>query len=93
MSACRYGYQFEVVVDAEACVSAEKRFAMGRFGHGQSSVMPDNRTVYMSDEELGGGFFKFVANTAGWLLAGAQHVSKELGVRAPQVDGCFKFVA
>ncbi|MEW5313071.1 MAG: hypothetical protein WDW38_004665 [Sanguina aurantia] len=71
-----YGYQFEVVVDQEACVSAEKRFAMGRFGHGQSSVMPDNRTVYMSDEELGGGFFKFVANTAGDLRSGSLYAAK-----------------
>ena len=43
----------------------EKRYAMGRFSHENSVVMPDLKTVYFGDDGTDVVFFKFVADEPG----------------------------
>ena len=65
-----YGYIAEVtelLADEPVIV---KHFAMGRYEHENSTVMPDGKTVYLSEDDTGGVLFKFVADTAEDLSAG-----------------------
>ena len=39
-----------------------KRYSLGRFSHEQARVMPDQRTVYLTDDGTNGAFFVFVAD-------------------------------
>jgi uncharacterized protein len=63
----RVGYVFEASVDTPAgdapTVLVTKHYAMGRFSHEVAFVMPDDRTVYMTDDDsAAGGFFLFIAD-------------------------------
>lgn len=71
----RYGHVVELT-DPAGAVAPVRLMAMGRFSHGNAVVMPDERTVYLSDEGAGGVFFKFVADTAGDLTAGTLHAAR-----------------
>ncbi|MFW2371986.1 MAG: alkaline phosphatase PhoX [Gammaproteobacteria bacterium] len=71
----RYGYIAEIT-NPTATPVPEKRFAMGRFSHENSVVMPDNKTVYLSDDGSNVVFFKFVADIAGDLSAGTLYAAK-----------------
>jgi secreted PhoX family phosphatase len=53
-----------------------KRYALGRFSHEQARVMPDKRTVYMTDDGTNGGFFAFVADRPGDLSSGVLYISR-----------------
>ena len=66
----RYGYPFEVTVKGWFNVDVVRHQAMGRFSHELAYVMPDRRTVYMSDDGDNGGFFMYVADRPGDLAAG-----------------------
>ena len=70
----RYGYLFEVNNAATASdYSFVKHYATGRLSHETAAIMPDARTLYMSDDDSakyndktyntasGGVLFKFVA--------------------------------
>jgi len=70
-----YGYIVELS-DPAGDVTPVKRFAMGRFSHENSVVMPDEKTVYMSDDGTGVVFFKFVADQAGDLSTGTLYAAK-----------------
>jgi uncharacterized protein len=63
-----YGWMVEV--DPIKREVLGKRYAMGRFMHEGAHVMPDDKTVYMCDDEGPGAFFKFVADTARNLNSG-----------------------
>lgn len=52
---------------------------MGRFSHEAAQVMPDGRTVYLTDDFSGGCFFKFVANTFGDYSTGQLFAYKQFG--------------
>lgn len=52
-----YGYAFEVEVDKSGCTSASKLMTLGRFSHGDISIMPDGKTVYMVDTTTGNRTF------------------------------------
>jgi len=85
----RYGYMIEInnaaSTDDEQLV---KHYATGRLSHETAAIMPDNRTVYMSDDDSavyshetyntasGGVLFKFVADIAGDLSAGRLFAAK-----------------
>jgi secreted PhoX family phosphatase len=85
----RYGYMIEVTnptdADGEKLV---KHYATGRLSHETAAIMPDNKTLYMSDDDSaayddgkyntasGGVFFKFIADTAGDLSAGTLYAAK-----------------
>jgi secreted PhoX family phosphatase len=85
----RYGYMIEInnaaTADGEQLV---KHYATGRLSHETAAIMPDNKTVYMSDDDSavyshkkyntasGGVLFKFVADIAGDLSAGTLYAAK-----------------
>ncbi len=85
----RYGYMIEVnqaaSKDNEELV---KHYATGRLSHETAAIMPDMKTLYMSDDDSavyshktyntasGGVLFKFVADTAGDLSAGTLSAAK-----------------
>jgi len=85
----RYGYMIEInnaaSADDEMLV---KHYATGRLSHETAAVMPDNKTLYMSDDDSavysdkkyntasGGVFFKFIADIPGDLSAGTLYAAK-----------------
>lgn len=70
-----YGYIVEIA-DPAGAATPVKHLAMGRFSHENSFVMPDAKTVYLSDDGTDVVFFKFVADTAGDLSAGTLYAGK-----------------
>ena len=87
-----YGYIVEIT-DPKTTSTPVKHFAMGRFSHENSVVMPDNKTVYLSDDGTGVVFFKFIADTAGDLSAGtlfaAKATQQDAGNAAPSATTGF----
>ena len=71
-----YGYIVEIKNPATASGDLVKHMAMGRFSHENAQVMPDDRTVYLSDDGYDTVLFKFVADTAGDLSAGTLYAAK-----------------
>ena len=71
-----YGWTPEVKVNADGTPDYTKHYAMGRFSHELSYVMPDKKTVYMSDDGTNVGLFMFVADTAEDLSAGTLYAAK-----------------
>ena len=87
-----YGYIVEVGVNGtvatanEANVEVNKLELMGRFSHENPVVMPDQRTVFLSDDGTGVVFFKFVADVAGDMSAGklyAAKITQASGIKDP----------
>lgn len=75
-SAYNYGYAVEVSLDAAGAPTVKKHYAMGRMGMELAYVMPDNKTVYLTDDVTNGGLFMFVADTAGDLSAGSLYAMR-----------------
>ena len=71
-----YGYIMEIGNANTTNHEFTKHFTMGRFSHENAQVMPDKRTVYLSDDGYGTVLFKFVANTAGDLSSGTLYAAK-----------------
>lgn len=85
----RYGYMIEIN-NAAAAGDPElvKHYATGRLSHETAAIMPDMKTVYMTDDDSGGYvgkkyntasggvLFKFVADTVGDLSAGTLYAAK-----------------
>lgn len=77
-----YGYIMEVGVNGTAKaakvsdVKSNKLELLGRFSHENSVVMPDNRTVFLSDDGTGTVFYKFVADKAGDMSSGTLYAAK-----------------
>ena len=65
-----YGYIIEISSAASPNPNLVKHVAMGRYSHENAQVMPDESTVYLSDDGYDTVLFKFVADTAGDLSAG-----------------------
>jgi secreted PhoX family phosphatase len=77
MSPYFYGWTPEVnISDVSGATEYKKHFSMGRFSHELSYVMPDNRTVYMSDDGTNVGLFMFIADQAKDLSAGTLYAAK-----------------
>ena len=72
----RYGYITEVSIGADDQASGVKHYAMGRFAHELGYVMPDQKTVYLSDDGTNVGLFRFVADEAGKLDKGTLYAAK-----------------
>lgn len=66
----RYGFITEISVDDAGKGSGVKHYAMGRFSHELGYVMPDQKTVYMTDDGTNVGLYRFVADEAGKLDSG-----------------------
>ena len=71
-----YGYIMEIDNPTTTEPDFIKHFAMGRFSHENAQVMPDERTVYLSDDGYDTVLFKFVADTAGDLSSGTLYSAK-----------------
>jgi len=74
-----YGYEVELIPDTAGnslATKIEKRYAMGRFSHENSVVMPDQKTVYFGDDGTDVVFFKFVADEPGVLSAGTLYAAQ-----------------
>lgn len=75
----RYGWVPELTAGPRAAdpVTGQKHLAMGRFSHELSLVLPDQRTVYQSDDGgKGVGWFLFVADRAGDLGSGTLYAAR-----------------
>ena len=72
----RYHYIVEITNPTSENPVPVKRYAMGRFEHENSIVMPDRKTVYLSQDDTNGVMFKFVADTAEDLSAGTLYAAK-----------------
>ena len=71
-----YGWIVEIEDADTASPTFDKQFAMGRFSHENAQVMPDEKTVYLSDDEYGTVLFKFIADTAGNLESGTLYAAR-----------------
>nr|AIE92957.1 putative phosphatase [uncultured marine group II/III euryarchaeote AD1000_30_D02] len=71
-----YGYIMEIENSTTTEPDFIKHFAMGRFSHENAQVMPDERTVYLSDDGYDTVLFKFIADTAGDLSSGTLYAAK-----------------
>lgn len=73
----RSGWIPEVrITDAQGTSSAVKHLSPGRASHEIAYVLPDQRTVYLSDDGTAVGFYLFVADTAGDLSAGHLYAAR-----------------
>lgn len=72
-----YGWMVECNVQGDTAL--RKGFQMGRFSHEAALVMPDGKTLYLTDDIAGGCFFKFVANNFGDYSAGQLFAYKQFG--------------
>ena len=72
----RYGYIVEITQPQAAAPVPVKLFTLGRSAHENPIVMPDLKTVYLTDDGSNKGFYKFVADTAGDLSAGTLYAAK-----------------
>lgn len=78
----RYGYIVEIGNGGTATdsvlanVTVNKLETMGRFSHENAVVMPDQKTVFLSDDGTGVVFFKFVADVAGDMSSGTLYAAK-----------------
>lgn len=66
-----HGYAVEVSLNAAGAPTVAKHYAMGRMGMELAYVMPDKKTVFMTDDVTNGGLFMFVADAAGNLSTGS----------------------
>ena len=71
-----YGHPVEVAIDIDGGINTNKRYALGRFSVEQAYVMPDEKTVYISDSGSNGGLFLFVADEKGNLNSGDLFAAK-----------------
>lgn len=85
-----YGYIAEVTEPLADEPVIVKHFTMGRYEHENSTVMPDGRTVYLSQDDTGGVLFKFVADVAEDLSVGTLYGAKltqDVGQNDPATTG------
>ncbi|MDM5271530.1 DUF839 domain-containing protein [Sulfurovum sp. zt1-1] len=71
-----YGWIPELTVNDQGEVKYTKHYSMGRFSHELAYVMPDKKTVYMSDDGTNVGFFMYVATKAEDLSEGTLYAAK-----------------
>jgi len=71
-----YGWTPEVKIGENYEPTYAKHYSMGRFSHELAYVMPDNKTVYLSDDGTNVGLFMFVADKEKDLSAGTLYAAK-----------------
>jgi hypothetical protein len=71
-----YGYIVEITNPKTATPVPVKHFTMGRSAHENPIIMPDRRTVYLTDDGSNKGFYKFIADTAGDMSEGTLYAAK-----------------
>jgi secreted PhoX family phosphatase len=86
----RYGYIAEVQNPTASEPNVVKHYALGRYEHENATVMPDGKTVYLSQDDTGGVLFKFVADTPEDLSSGTLYGAKlkqDVGQNDPATTG------
>lgn len=84
-----YGYIVEVQPQADGSTKSAKHYVTGKYTPELAAMMPDGKTVYMSDDGTAKGFWKFVSDnkiedfTADW--EGTLYSAKV--VQTSDVDG------
>ncbi len=71
-----YGWTPEVQINTDGTPAYTKHYSMGRFAHELAYVMPDHKTVYLSDDGTNVGLFMFIADVAEDLSAGTLYAAK-----------------
>jgi secreted PhoX family phosphatase len=71
-----YGFPIEIVINDKGLTQVHKRYAMGRFSLEQGRVMPDERTVYMTDDAKDGVRLMFIADRKKDLSEGTLYAAK-----------------
>lgn len=72
-----YGWTPEVaVLSVQGDALAVKHKSMGRFSHEIALVMPDERTVYLTDDGRAGGFYMYVADEKANLSKGNLYAAR-----------------
>ena len=72
-----YGWTPEVtVLNEKGDVEVQKHYTMGRFAHELAYVMPDKKTVYLSDDGTNVAIFMFIADKEGDLSSGTLYAAK-----------------
>jgi|TARA_Y100000294_G_scaffold161273_1_gene165547 hypothetical protein len=94
----RYGQMIEMNYPASDNPELVRHFSMGRFSHENATVMPDGRTVYLTDDDTvkytnakwntnsGGVLFKFIADQKMDLSSGTLYAAKAIQDAATQPD-------
>ena len=73
-----YDYGFIIEMEEADTNNPEltRHYSMGRYSHENAQVMPDNKTVYLSDDGYDTVLYKFVADTPGDLSKGTLYAAK-----------------
>jgi len=72
-----YGWTPEVkVLNENGDVNVVKHYTMGRFAHELAYVMPDEKTVFLSDDGTNVAIFMFIADEARDLSSGTLYAAK-----------------
>lgn len=72
-----YGWTPEVKIKgASGDTEYVKHYSMGRFAHELAYVMPDQKTVYLSDDGTNGALFMFIADNKADLANGTLYAAK-----------------
>lgn len=71
-----YGWIPEVTIDHKGDPRYTKHYSMGRFSHELAYVMPDRKTVYLSDDGTNVGLYRYVADKPADLSAGRLYAAK-----------------
>jgi len=57
-----YGYSIEVAVKDDGTTQSAKHYVTGKYTHELGVVMPDNKTIYLTDDGDAKGLWKFVSD-------------------------------
>jgi len=71
-----YGWTPEVQIKTDGSAKYMKHYAMGRFSHELAYVMPDQKTVYLTDDGTNVGLFMFKADYVQDLSSGTLYAAK-----------------
>lgn len=71
-----YGWSLEIRLKNYDNADIEKRYAMGRFSHEVALVMPDRRTVYLTDDAYNTALFRYVADRPEDLTGGTLYAAR-----------------
>jgi hypothetical protein len=77
------GFAVEAAVDGNGTVTLKKHYAMGRHSMEAPFVMPDRKTVLITDDGANVGLFMFIADTAGDLSAGTLYAMRAYQTTPP----------
>ncbi|HYN76861.1 MAG TPA: alkaline phosphatase PhoX, partial [Lamprocystis sp. (in: g-proteobacteria)] len=87
MNPYRYGFPVEVAVGADGLATVKKHFAMGRQASELSFAMPDQKTVYITDDGTNTMLLMFIADAAENLDAGTLYAAKWTQLNGNEAQG------